>query len=177
MADLTVVGATAITAAAGVGGAWIGLLAGRQQISAEDRRQRWLEGQRRRDERKEAYRTAIDLIADWYWDMSYPPPDYHVVRVFTKPFVHAANAVRVYGSDRALQAVDRFQRGLNKLNELQDEPDPSQEAITAVWDPIDEAFRDLFEAAREDVGPSAADFAPLAEDARAAVRVPLPRRR
>jgi hypothetical protein len=81
--DVTVVATTAITAAAAVGGAWIGLLAGRQQIKAEDGRQRWLKAQARRDERKEAYGVAINLISDWRWDTIVPPEGYDVMEAFT----------------------------------------------------------------------------------------------
>jgi hypothetical protein len=159
MTDTTVVATTAITAAAGVGGAWIGMLAGRHQIRAEDRRQRWLEAQRRRDERKQAYQVAIDLIADWFWDTDSPPADYDVLTSFTKPFVHAANAVRVYGSDRALAAIDRFQTGLTGFNAVQDSAEPNEQEVEAVWSELGAAFLDLFEAARSDVGPSADDLA------------------
>jgi hypothetical protein len=157
--DVTVVATTAITAAAAVGGAWIGLLAGRQQIKAEDGRQRWLKAQTRRDERKEAYRVAIDLIADWRWDTIVPPPDYDVMETFSKPFVHAANAVRVYGSDQAFAAIERIQDALMRVNDLNLKPDPSAEEAKSVWEEVDAAIGEFFDAARADVGPSAQDFA------------------
>jgi hypothetical protein len=156
--DVTVVATTAITAAAAVGGAWIGLLAGRQQIKAEDSRQRWLKAQARRDERKEAYGVAINLITDWLWDSEYPPPDYNVLEVFTKPFVHAAAAVRVYGSDRAFAAIDRFQSALEGVNNLGDGREPSHDETEAAWKEIYAATDEFFDAARADVGPTTEDL-------------------
>jgi hypothetical protein len=157
--DVTVVATTAITAAAAVGGAWIGLLAGRQQIKAEDSRQRWLKAQARRDERKEAYAVAINLITDWMWDTKYThaPKGYDVLNVFTKPFVHAASAVRVYGSDRASTAIDRFQGTLVRLNQLDDKPNPTQDEAESVWNEVNAAIDDFFDAARADVGPETED--------------------
>ena len=95
-------------------GAWIGLLAGRQQSKSEDARQRAVRAQTRRDERKAAYGVATNLIADWLWDAENPQPDYDVIQSFTKPFVHAANAVRIYSSDDARDAIDRFQEVPNR---------------------------------------------------------------
>ena len=155
--DVTVVATSAISAAAAVSGAWIGLLAGRQQIKAEDTRQRWVKAQARRDERKEAYAVAINLITDWMWDAKYPPEGYSVMSAFTKPFVHAASAVRVYGSDRAFAAIDRFQGALVRLNEIDDQPDPTKDETESVWNEINAAIDEFFDAARADVGPETED--------------------
>jgi hypothetical protein len=156
--DWIVVATTAITGAGAVGGAWIGLLAGRQQIKAEDSRQRWLKAQARRDERKQVYGVAINLITDWYWDSNHPPPDYDVINVFTKPFVHAAAAVRVYGSDQASAAIDRFQEALIRMNQLNDTPNCSGEEAESIRGEIFAALDEFFIAARADVGPVTEDF-------------------
>jgi hypothetical protein len=164
--DVTVVATAAISAAAAVGGAWIGLLAGRQQIRAEDARQRAGRAQARRDERKAAYGVALDLITDWLWDTRYPPPGYDVLVSFTKPFVHAANAVRVYGSDQAFKAVERFQAALDGLNDLNDKPDATDAEAGQVWEEVYAALDDVFDSARADVGPAAEDFAKRAAAAK-----------
>ena len=165
-ADLTVVATAAISAGAAVGGAWIGLLAGRQQIRAEDRRQREQRAQARRDERKAAYGVAIDLITDWIWDESYPPPGYDVLASFTKPFVHAASAVRVYGSDDAFVAIERFQGAVEGLNRVREDPNATDADAERAWGEIDAALGQFFEAARDDVGPHAEDFAKRLIEAR-----------
>lgn len=152
-ADVTVVATAAISAAAAVGGAWIGLLAGRQQIRAEDARQREARAQTRRDERKSAYGVAFNLISDWLWDNQYPPPGYDVLESFTKPFVHSANAVRIYGSDDAFDATERFQDALGGLNEVSDDPNPTEAKKEQAWGKVYEALNEFFAAARADVGP------------------------
>jgi hypothetical protein len=158
-ADVTVVATAAISAAAAVGGAWIGLLAGRQQIRAEDARQREQRTQTRRDERKAAYGVVLDLISDWYWDDQYPPPGYDVLQSFTKPFVHAANAVRVYGSDDAFKATERFQNAVGGVNQVRENPNPTEAEVAAVWQEVWDALGEFFAAARADVGPRDEDFA------------------
>jgi hypothetical protein len=159
--DVTVVATAAISAAAAVGGAWIGLLAGRQQSKSEDARQRAVRAQTRRDERKAAYGVATDLIADWLWDAENPRPDYDVIQSFTKPFVHAANAVRIYGSDDALAAIDRFQNALVGVNQLNDNPNPTDADTKEVWDEVNAALSAFFDAARADVGPAGEDLAKI----------------
>ena len=109
MTDWAVVATAGITAAAGLGGALIGFIAVRQQVGSEERRELWRAAEQRRNERKEVYRTTLNLLSDWLWDSESPASDYDVVRSFTKPFVHAANDVRIYGSVEAVAAIDQMQ--------------------------------------------------------------------
>jgi hypothetical protein len=157
--DVTIIATAAISAGAAVAGSWIGLLAGRQQIRAEDARQREQRAQVRRDERKAVYGVAIDLITDWLWDESYPPPAFDVLVSFTKPFVHAANAVRIYGSDDAFKAVERFQGAVEGLNQVREDPKATATDGDKAWAEIDAALGQFFDAARDDVGPHTEDFA------------------
>jgi hypothetical protein len=178
--DVTVVATGVIAAVATVAGASVGLVAGKQQRMAEDRRQFWLEAQRRRDERRAAYRTVLDLITDWQWDTSYPPADYDLIASFTKPFVHAANDIRVYGSEDALRAVDKFQRALARRNALDSDARPevaeaTQQDRNAVDGEIWSAFEELVNAARADVGPTREDLSLLAMRSKSAPTVAVPR--
>jgi hypothetical protein len=154
MTDWAIVATAGITAAAGLGGAFIGFIAVRQQVGSEERRELWRAGEQRRNERKEVYRTTLNLLSDWLWDSESPGNDYDVVRSFTKPFVHAANDVRIYGSVDAVAAIDQMQAILQRMNEIDD---GRTEAMAVLWGELETALGKLFDAARHDVGPTLED--------------------
>jgi cytochrome P450 len=145
MTDVTVIATTAITGTVAVLTAGIGYLAGARQAHAEDARQRLEFTTRRRDERRDAYQAMADLLTDFGWSGE----DYDVVEQFNKPFLRAANRVRLYGSPGARAAVDQIQEAL----QLAKDPEAGERANEAFYEAVDA----LFTAAREDVGPRPED--------------------
>jgi hypothetical protein len=114
MADTGIVVAAVSAAFSGAAGAFVGAFATLYGANLETRR-RMLEYQlRRRSERQETYKTAIDLLTDWGWRREHPK--YDVINEFTIPFVRAANHVRVYGSPASIAAMDEIQEAFALLN-------------------------------------------------------------
>jgi hypothetical protein len=144
--DVTVIATAAISGTVGVLAALIGSRAHTRADDVETQRQRWAYRQTRRDERRETYQAAIDLMTDWGWRGD--DPTFDVVREFTIPFVRMANRVRVYGSPASVAAMDKIQAGFGLLNhaETSEELDAAQRAIRDGHD-------QLVIAARDDVGP------------------------
>ena len=151
MTDVTVIATTAITGAVAVLTAGIGYLAGARQAHAEDTRQRLEFATRRRDERRDAYQAMADLLTDFGWS-SYAEGQQDVVEHFNKPFLRAANRVRLYGGPGAIAAIDRIQGALRQMNEAEG-PEAEQLANAVFYEAVDA----LFTAAREDVGPRPED--------------------
>jgi hypothetical protein len=148
MADVTVIATAAISGSVGLAAAGLQAWTGRRQVDAETERQRLQYTRARREDRQKAYQTAIDLVSDFMWDSAEPPAKYDVVATFTKPFVHAANSVRVYGSPQSIAAIDGIQGALAELNSA----GTDEEKATA-WNSLRAAFDRLVDAARTDVGP------------------------
>jgi hypothetical protein len=151
MTDVTVIATTAITGGVAVLTAGIGYLAGARQVQAEDARQRLEFATRRREERRDAYQAMADLLTDYGWS-AYTAED--VATAFNKPFLHAANRVRLYGSPRAVAAVDAIQLAFAEMHAAQD---AGEEAQSRAADAFDRAMDALYRAAREDVGPRPED--------------------
>ena len=145
--EVTLIATTAISGAVGVLSALVGAYASTRSAAAETRRRQWEYQQKRREERKETYQTAIDLLTDWGW-WEATDRKYQVVREFTIPFVHAANRRRVYGSPASIAAMDEIQAGFARLNRAESESE--QEAAHQA---IRKGHDDLVIAARADVGP------------------------
>lgn len=146
--------ATAIIAAtAALAGSFVGA-AGSVLVARIDRQ--WKEEDyqnKRRDERKDAYIQAINLLTDWQWSAVYLTPD--ADRKFTINFVQTGNRVRIYGSPVSRAAVDKIQLGLAHLNDAKAAHD--RNAIAAADGEINGGLDDLVEAASEDVGPRTQD--------------------
>jgi len=147
MVDATVVATAAITGGVGLSAALMQMLTNFRQMDAErDRHTADVKAQRR-SERQAAYVSVMDLLVDFGWDSEFPGHDYNVVESFNKPFLHAANRVRLYGSPAAIAAIDQIQKGLAAMNR------DSSEAEDLFYKGAD-AFTT---AAREDVGPRSDD--------------------
>jgi hypothetical protein len=165
LADFTVIVTAAITGSIGLSAAGLQTRVTRRQIDAETERQHWAQVQTRRVDRREAYLDAINLINDWTWDETDPPRGYHVVQQFSKPFNHAAAAIRIYGSPEAIAAIDTVQTGLAKLNAARDaqlnatddDGEAADQQLDAAWDLINSGRDALVNAARADVGPGPDD--------------------
>jgi hypothetical protein len=89
---------------------------------------------KRRSERQETYKTAIDLLTDWGWRSD--DRKYDVVHEFTIPFVRAANHVRIYGSPASIAAMDEIQEGFAMLNRAKGESErqAAEKAISLAHD-------------------------------------------
>lgn len=147
MFDATVVVATAITAVVGLAGIGAQARISRRQLDAERDRHIADAAAQRRNERQEAYVSILDLLADFGWDSEFPPKNYDVVLSFTKPFLHAANRVRLYGSPAAIAAVYQLQLAFAALNRR-------DTGTSNLFRKGTEAFT---LAARDDVGPRPED--------------------
>jgi hypothetical protein len=151
MTDVTVIATTAITGGVAVLTAGIGYLTGLRQAHAEDARQRLELATRRREERRDAYQAMADLLTDYGWS-DYTAED--VATLFNKPFLHAANRVRLLGSPRAIAAVDDIQLAFAEMHAAQGAGDEAQSRAAAAFDRGMDA---LYTAAREDIGPRPED--------------------
>jgi len=145
--DVTVIATAAISGGVGLTAALMQMLTNFRQTDAERDRHTADAKAQRRSERQAAYISAMDLLVDFGWDSAFPGEGYNVVESFNKPFLHAANRVRLYGSPAAVAAIDQIQEGLAAMNRT------------------DSAAQDLFNkganaftiAARDDVGPRTED--------------------
>ncbi len=140
--DVTAVAVAAISAGAALGGAWL-------QAHAST----WVNAETRRNERKQTYATAIDLLTDYGWRTQYEPGyRANIVQEFTIPFIHAANRVRLYCSPASIAAMDKLQEAFASLNKAHtDQELRKAEACIA-------HAHDMFvDAARDDVGPRRQD--------------------
>jgi hypothetical protein len=156
MADTGIVIAAVSAAFSGAAGAFVGAFATLRAANLETKRTILEYRLRRRSERQETYKVAIDLLTDWGWQGSIP--NYDVVREFNIPFVHAANHVRVYGSPASIAAMDEIQEGIALLNRANETKlaEAYAEAYKAIW----EAHSHFVIAARADVGPRKEDELP-----------------
>lgn len=152
MADLTVIATAAISGGVGFGAAWLQAGAGRHAVDAERARQHETDAAARRRERQKAYQRMLDVLMDWSWNAGYAGRDYDVVEQFNKPFLAAANRVRMYGSPRSVAAVDAIQEAIAQLNHAEGDA-----AETAARETLLSSFDGLFDAARADVGPRPED--------------------
>jgi hypothetical protein len=145
--DVTVIATAAITGGVGLAAALMQMRTNIRQADAERDRHMADTQAQRRSERQAAYISVMDLLVDFGWDSAFPDEDYNVAESFNKPFLHAANQVRLYGSPATVAAIDQIQEGLAAMNR----DDPAAESL----------FRrggDAFTlAAREDVGPRSED--------------------
>jgi hypothetical protein len=142
MADVTAIAAAAISGGAALAGAWL-----QAHVSART------SAETRRNERKQTYATAIDLLTDFGW-RSEDEPEYsaNIVREFTIPFVHAANRVRLYGSPASIAAMDELQGAFAYLNAAR-----TDEELRDAQARVAEAHNRFVDAARADVGPRRED--------------------
>jgi len=147
MFDVTVVATAAITGGVGLAAAWMQALTSRRQVDAERDRHTADAVALRRSERQQAYASILDLLTDFGWDSAFPSKNYNVVESFTKPFLHAANRVRLYGSPAAIAAIYQIQQGLAAMNR----------GDTAAWDLFNKGAEAFTTAARGDVGPRPED--------------------
>jgi hypothetical protein len=142
VADVTAIAVAAISSGAALGGAWLQSLAS-TRVNAETRR----------NERKQTYAAAIDLLTDYGWRMQYEPGyNANIVQEFTIPFIHTANRVRLYCSPESIAAMDELQEAFASLNAAGNdrEVDEAEARIAHA--------RDMFvDAARDDVGPRRQD--------------------
>jgi hypothetical protein len=145
--DVTVIATAAISGGVGLTAALMQMLTNIRQTDAERDRHTADAKAQRRGERQAAYISIMDLLADFGWDSAFPTEGYNVVEAFNKPFLHAANRVRLYGSPAAIAAIDRIQEGLAAMNR-------TDAAAGALFDEGANAFTI---AAREDVGPRQED--------------------
>jgi hypothetical protein len=116
MFDVTVVATAAIAGGVGLTAAVMQARTSWRQVDAERARHTADAVAQRRNERREAYVSIADLVVDFGWDSDLPGKKYDVVESFNKPFLHAANRVRLYGSPAAIAAVDQIQQGLSAMN-------------------------------------------------------------
>lgn len=140
--DVTAIAVAAISSSAALGGAWL-------QAHTSTR----VNAETRRNERKQTYAAAIDLLTDYGWRTQYEP-DYsaNIVQEFTIPFIHMANRVRLYCSPASIEAIDKLQEAFTSLNAAHTDSElEDAEARIA-------QARDMFvNAARADVGPRRQD--------------------
>ena len=153
MADTGIVIAAVSAAFSGAAGAFVGAFATLRAANLETNRTILEYGLRRRSERQETYKVAIDLLTDWGWQRSIP--DYDIVREFSIPFVRAANHVRVYGSPASIAAMDEIQEGFALLNRAKGET-----KLAEAYEAIGKAHDQFVMAARADVGPRKEDELP-----------------
>jgi hypothetical protein len=146
--DWTVLGSAFIAGGAALGGAAL-------QGRGEGRRSAREEAQTRRKDRQAAYAAALDVFSDFLWDAPYASSEYDVLASFTKPFVHAANAVHVHGTPAVVAVIDRIQTQLTELNRLFEDGKTWHEAFSSEYDTFGALFEELVQAARNDVGPLA----------------------
>jgi hypothetical protein len=147
MADVSGIAANAITGAVAIVTSAIGAFA----TAYVARQKRWELLQRRRDERREVYKTAIDLLSDLGWREG-RDPEFDVERDFSRPFVRAINGVRLYGSPESVAAADELQDAFHKSNNAKSEK--AREIAAAA---IQRGHDRLVIAARADVGPRRED--------------------
>jgi hypothetical protein len=141
MADVTAIAAAAISSGAALGGAWL-------QAHTSTR----VNAQTRRDERKQTYAAAMDLLADYGWRIGEPDYAVNVVQEFTIPFLHAANRVRLYGSPASVAAMDELQEAFACVNAARTDREMGEARARVAH------ARDMFvNAARDDVGPTRQD--------------------
>lgn len=145
MFDGTVVAATAITAGVGVAAALLQARTSWRQMDAERARHTADAAAQRRDERKEAYVTIMDLLTDLSW--SSDSKKYDVIESFNKPFLHAANRVRLYGSPAATAAIYQLQQAFAAQNRGDE----------GAEDLFNKGVQNFTTAARDDVGPRPED--------------------
>jgi hypothetical protein len=145
--DVTVIATAAISGGVGLTAALMQMLTNFRLSDAERDRHAADATAARRSERQAAYISVMDLLVDFGWDSAFPGKEYNVVESFNKPFLHAANRVRLYGSPAAIAAVDQIQTGLAAMNHA----DP------AAGDLFNRGVDDFAIAAREDVGPRPED--------------------
>jgi hypothetical protein len=145
--DVTVIATAAITGGVGLTAALMQMLTNFRQSNAERDRHEADAKAQRRSERQAAYISVMDLLVDFGWDSAFPSRKYNVVESFNKPFLHAANRVRLYGSPAAIAAIDKIQTGLAAMNN----------ADQAAGDLFNSGVDDFAIAARDDVGPRPED--------------------
>jgi hypothetical protein len=107
----------------------------------------------RRNERKQTYAAAIDLLTDYGWRRQYEPGyNANIVQEFTIPFIHTANRVRLYCSPASIAAMDELQEAFTSLNAARTDQELKEAEARVAH------ARDMFvNAAREDVGPRRQD--------------------
>lgn len=150
MFDATVVATAAITGGVGLAAALIQARTSWRQMDAERDRHTADAVAQRRTDRQQAYLVALDLLTDFGWDTS--QQQYDVTESFNKPFLHAANRVRLYGSPAAIAAVTKIQDGFAALADADGDP-----AIASAQELLNQGMDDLANAARDDVGPRPED--------------------
>jgi hypothetical protein len=91
-------------------------------------------------------------MGDFVWDADYPPPDWNPVITFTKPFLHAANQVFVYGNDEGIAIIERTQAQLDDANAIEDWP----RCLAAQRQAVAKGHSARPRTARLDVGPGSA---------------------
>lgn len=142
MTDVTTIAVAAISAGAALGGAWL-------QAHASTR----VNTETRRNERKQTYTTAIDLLTDYGWRTQYEPSySANIVQEFTIPFIHAANRIRLYGSPASIAATDALQEAFASLNKAHTDQELKEAEAR-----IAHAHDMFVNAARADVGPRRQD--------------------
>lgn len=139
VADLTAIAVAAISGGAALGGAWL-------QAHTSTR----VNAETRRNERKQTYATAMDLIAEYGWRRD--EPDYNVVQEFTIPFLHAANRVRLYCGPATVAAMDELQEAFACVNAGRTDREMSDAQAR-----VGHACDMFVKAARDDVGPTRQD--------------------
>jgi hypothetical protein len=142
VADVTAIAVAAISAGAALGGAWL-------QAHASTR----VNAETRRNERKQTYAAAIDLLTDYGWRKQYEPGySANIVQEFTIPFIHTANRVRLYCSPASIAAMDELQEAFASLNAARTDQKLKEAEVRVAH------ARDMFvNAARDDVGPRGQD--------------------
>jgi predicted nicotinamide N-methyase len=150
MFDATVVATAAITGGVGLAAALIQARTSWRQMDAERDRHTADAVTQRRTDRQQAYLLALDLLTDFGWDAGLRR--YNVVEAFNKPFLHAANRVRLYGSPAAIAAIASIQDGFAALNDADGDP-----TIASAQELISQGMDDFANAARDDVGPRPED--------------------
>jgi hypothetical protein len=150
MFDATVVATAAITGGVGLAAALIQARTSWRQMDAERDRHTADAVAQRRTDRQQAYLLALDLLTDFGWDAGLKR--YDVVESFNKPFLHAANRVRLYGSPAAIGAIAKIQDGFAALNDAD-----GDSAVASAQELVSRGMDEFADAARDDVGPRPED--------------------
>jgi hypothetical protein len=141
VADVTAIAVAAISGGAALGGAWL-------QSHTSTR----VNAQTRRNERKQTYVAAMDLLAEYGWRIDEPDYAANLVQEFTIPFLHAANRVRLYCGPATVAAMDELQEAFACMNAARTDREMGDAQAR-----VGHAHDMFVKAARDDVGPTRQD--------------------